>query len=98
MDRQDCSPSAGTVHLEGGSEPAKDVGSRTLERDLRPRESGADGVSLFYLAPRGEQNMNNVKTFVLLAGLFGLFLLAGQLIGGFRGLLVGLGFGRLFYF
>ena len=26
--------------------------------------------------------MNNVKTFVLMAGLLGLFLLAGQLLGG----------------
>src|ERR687889_849365 len=42
--------------------------------------------------------MNNVKTFVLLAGLFGLFLLAGQLIGGSSGLLVALVFGSLFNF
>jgi len=31
---------------------------------------------------------NNFKTFVLMAGLFGLFLLAGQLLGGSSGLLV----------
>src|ERR671916_394504 len=42
--------------------------------------------------------MNNVKTFVLLAGLFGLFLLAGQLIGGSSGLLVALVVGSLFNF
>ena len=42
--------------------------------------------------------MNNVKTFVLLAGLFGLFLLAGQLLGGSSGLLVALVFGSLFNF
>src|ERR671917_1651029 len=42
--------------------------------------------------------MNNVKTFVLLAGLFGLFLLVGQLIGGSSGLLVALVFGSLFNF
>src|SRR5919107_1758016 len=42
--------------------------------------------------------MNNVKTFVLLAGLFGLFLLAGQLIGGSSGLLVALVLGSLFNF
>jgi heat shock protein HtpX len=42
--------------------------------------------------------MNNVKTFVLLAGLMGLFLLAGQLIGGSSGLLVALVFGSLFNF
>jgi heat shock protein HtpX len=42
--------------------------------------------------------MNNVKTFVLLAGLLGLFLLAGQLIGGSSGLLVALVFGSLFNF
>src|SRR5918998_396930 len=42
--------------------------------------------------------MNNVKTFVLLAGLFGLFLLVGQLIGGSSGLLIALVFGSLFNF
>jgi heat shock protein HtpX len=42
--------------------------------------------------------MNNVKTFVLLAGLLGLFLLVGQLIGGSSGLLVALVFGSLFNF
>jgi len=42
--------------------------------------------------------MNNVKTFVLMAGLLGLFLLAGQLIGGSSGLLVALVFGSLFNF
>ena len=41
---------------------------------------------------------NNFKTFVLLAGLFGLFLLAGQLLGGSSGLLVALVFGSLFNF
>ena len=34
--------------------------------------------------------MNNVKTFVLMAGLMGLFLLAGQLIGGASGLMLAL--------
>jgi heat shock protein HtpX len=42
--------------------------------------------------------MNNVKTFVLLAGLLGLFLLAGQLIGGTSGLLTALVIGSLFNF
>jgi heat shock protein HtpX len=42
--------------------------------------------------------MNNLKTFVLLAGLFGLFLLAGQLIGGSSGLLVALVVGSIFNF
>src|SRR5215210_4090 len=42
--------------------------------------------------------MNNVKTFVLLAGLFGLFLLVGQLIGESSGLMVALVFGSLFNF
>jgi heat shock protein HtpX len=42
--------------------------------------------------------MNNVKTFVLLAGLFGLFLFVGQLIGGSSGLMVALVFGSLFNF
>ena len=42
--------------------------------------------------------MNNLKTFVLLAGLFGLFLLAGQLIGGSSGLLVAMVFGSVFNF
>jgi heat shock protein HtpX len=41
---------------------------------------------------------NNFKTFVLLAGLFGLFLLAGQLLGGSSGLLVALVVGSLFNF
>jgi heat shock protein HtpX len=42
--------------------------------------------------------MNNLKTFVLLAGLLGLFLLAGQLIGGSSGLVVALIFGSIFNF
>jgi heat shock protein HtpX len=42
--------------------------------------------------------MNNVKTFVLMAGLMGLFLLAGQLLGGSQGLLLALAFGSLFNF
>jgi heat shock protein HtpX len=37
--------------------------------------------------------MNNVKTFVLMAGLMGLFLLAGQLLGGSQGLMMALVFG-----
>lgn len=42
--------------------------------------------------------MNNVKTFVLMAGLLGLFLLAGQLIGGSSGLIAALVIGSLFNF
>jgi heat shock protein HtpX len=42
--------------------------------------------------------MNNVKTFVLMAGLLGLFLLAGQLLGGSSGLIIALVFGSLFNF
>jgi heat shock protein HtpX len=42
--------------------------------------------------------MNNLKTFVLLAGLLGLFLLAGQLIGGSSGLIVALVLGSIFNF
>jgi heat shock protein HtpX len=42
--------------------------------------------------------MNNVKTFVLLAGLMGLFLLAGQLLGGSQGLVLALVLGSLFNF
>jgi heat shock protein HtpX len=46
--------------------------------------------------------MNNVKTFVLMAGLMGLFLLAGQLLGGSQGLalaaLVGFAFNFGMYF
>ncbi|MGH9252093.1 MAG: protease HtpX, partial [Acidimicrobiales bacterium] len=42
--------------------------------------------------------MNNVKTFVLLAGLMGLFLMAGQLIGGSQGLVIALVLGSLFNF
>jgi heat shock protein HtpX len=42
--------------------------------------------------------MNNVKTFVLMAGLLGLFVLAGQLIGGSSGLVAALVIGCLFNF
>jgi heat shock protein HtpX len=42
--------------------------------------------------------MNNVKTFVLLAGLLGLFLLVGQLIGGSSGFIAALIFGSIFNF
>jgi heat shock protein HtpX len=42
--------------------------------------------------------MNNVKTFVLMAGLLGLFLMAGQLLGGSSGLVIALVFGSLFNF
>jgi heat shock protein HtpX len=42
--------------------------------------------------------MNNVKTFVLMAGLMGLFLLAGQLLGGSQGLVLALIFGSAFNF
>jgi heat shock protein HtpX len=42
--------------------------------------------------------MNNVKTFVLMAGLLGLFLMVGQLIGGSSGLVMALVFGSLFNF
>jgi heat shock protein HtpX len=42
--------------------------------------------------------MNNVKTFVLLAGLLGLFGIAGQLIGGSSGLVAALVIGSLFNF
>ncbi len=42
--------------------------------------------------------MNNVKTFVLMAGLLGLFLIAGQLIGGSSGLVAALVIGSLFNF
>ncbi len=42
--------------------------------------------------------MNNVKTFVLLAGLMGLFLMAGQLLGGSQGLLLAFALGSAFNF
>ena len=42
--------------------------------------------------------MNNVKTFVLMAGLLGLFVLVGQLVGGSSGLIIALVFGSLFNF
>jgi heat shock protein HtpX len=42
--------------------------------------------------------MNNVKTFVLMAGLLGLFLLVGQLIGGSSGLVAALVIGSIFNF
>ena len=42
--------------------------------------------------------MNNVKTWVLMAGLLGLFLLVGQLIGGSSGLVAALVIGSIFNF
>jgi heat shock protein HtpX len=42
--------------------------------------------------------MNNVKTFVLMAGLLGLFVLVGQLIGGSSGLVAALVIGSVFNF
>jgi heat shock protein HtpX len=42
--------------------------------------------------------MNNVKTFVLMAGLLGLFVLVGQMIGGSSGLVAALVIGSLFNF
>src|SRR5918999_2172179 len=42
--------------------------------------------------------MNNVRTFVLMAGLLGLFVLVGQLIGGSSGLVAALVIGSLFNF
>jgi len=42
--------------------------------------------------------MNNIKTLVLMAGLMGLFLLAGQLLGGSQGLVLALILGSAFNF
>ena len=42
--------------------------------------------------------MNNVKTFVLMAGLMGLFLLVGQVLGGSQGLVMALVLGSAFNF
>ncbi len=42
--------------------------------------------------------MNNIKTMVLMAGLMGLFLLAGQLLGGSQGLVFALVLGSAFNF
>ncbi len=42
--------------------------------------------------------MNNVKTFVLLAGLMGLFLLVGQMLGGSQGLILAFVLGSAFNF
>jgi heat shock protein HtpX len=42
--------------------------------------------------------MNNVKTMVLMAGLMGLFLLVGQLVGGAQGLMLALVLGSAFNF
>ncbi|HEX5385064.1 MAG TPA: zinc metalloprotease HtpX [Gemmatimonadales bacterium] len=42
--------------------------------------------------------MNNVKTFVLMAGLMGLFLIAGQLLGGAQGLVLAFILGGAFNF
>ena len=40
--------------------------------------------------------MNNIKTMMLMAGLMGLFLLAGQLLGGSQGLVLALIVGSAF--
>jgi heat shock protein HtpX len=45
-----------------------------------------------------EVTVNNVKTFVLMAGLLGLFILVGQLIGGSSGLVAALLIGSIFNF
>src|SRR4051794_29090468 len=45
-----------------------------------------------------EERMNNIKTMVLMAGLMGLFLLAGQLLGGSQGLILALLLGGAFNF
>jgi heat shock protein HtpX len=45
--------------------------------------------------PQEFRTMNNVKTFVLLAGLVSLCLLAGQLLGGSQGMMLGLALGGL---
>src|SRR5215212_8227425 len=45
-----------------------------------------------------EEPMNNVKTMVLMAGLLGLFLLAGQLLGGSQGFMLALVVGSAFNF
>src|SRR4051812_49550835 len=42
--------------------------------------------------------MNNLKPFILLAGLMGLFLIAGQLLGGSQGLILAALFGFAFNF
>jgi heat shock protein HtpX len=42
--------------------------------------------------------MNNLKTYVLMGALVGLFGLAGQLLGGSQGLLLALGFAMIFNF
>ncbi|HEX6104497.1 MAG TPA: zinc metalloprotease HtpX [Gemmatimonadales bacterium] len=42
--------------------------------------------------------MNNLKTFVLMAGLMGLFLLVGQLLGGSQGLILAVVLGSAFNF
>ena len=63
--------------------------SSASERDLRPAlPKRATKVSLFFGGTTRDPAMNNVKTFVLMAGLMGLFLLAGQLLGGASGLLL----------
>jgi heat shock protein HtpX len=83
--------------------------SETFVQRGRLRARGADGVSLFFIDPRAggatpaaEAPMNNLKTFVLMAGLMGLFLIAGQLLGGSQGLLLaavmGFAFNFLMYF
>jgi len=57
------------------------------ERDLRRSPEG-DGEVSFCI--QEDHPVNNVKTFVLMAGLMALFLIAGQAFGGQQGLLLAL--------
>src|SRR3954471_2716679 len=93
MNRQDCSPGASTVHSGGRA-------AETLHLRARPsstRKRSGRGLA-FFIRPHQGECMNNLKTFVLLAGLFGLFLLAGQLLGGSSGLMLALILGSVFNF
>ena len=63
------------------------------------RARSGRGLALFFdpraaAHHRDEGPMNNVKTFVLMAGLMGLFLLAGQLLGGSQRLILAAGLRR----
>src|SRR5712691_5570371 len=87
-------------HGPAGSRWRRRAPACAPERDLRPtRKRSGRGLALFVRPHRWcEESMNNVKTMVLMAGLMGLFLLAGQLLGGSQGLVLALVLGGAFNF
>src|SRR5947207_876059 len=86
--------SADRLHTLG---PAlEDLGRKHLAYSVAER-TGSRSFSFDPIMSH-EECMNNIKTMVLMAGLMGLFLLAGQLLGGSQGLVFALVLGGAFNF